>query len=66
MPRFAFSLLYFILGVPDDRDIWSARALVDEKWHDKVVEGHKHFINAGSEYITTGNFSVTRHGLSKN
>lgn len=46
------------LGVPEDKTIWSARALVDEKFHPKVVEVHKLFIAAGAQTITTNNYGV--------
>ena len=49
----------FRLGVPDDRTIWSARALVDEQYHEIVRQVHRNFIIAGSQYITTNNYSVT-------
>jgi S-methylmethionine-dependent homocysteine/selenocysteine methylase len=49
----------FRLGVPDDRKIWSARALVDEQYHEIVRRVHRNFILAGSQYITTNNYAVT-------
>ncbi len=49
----------FRLGVPDDRKIWSARALVDGQYHEIVRQVHRNFILAGSQYITTNNYSVT-------
>jgi S-methylmethionine-dependent homocysteine/selenocysteine methylase len=49
----------FRLGVPDDRMIWSARALVDEQYHEIVRQVHRNFIIAGSQYITTNNYAVT-------
>ena len=49
----------FRLGVPDDRQIWSARALLDEQYHAIVRQVHRNFILAGSQYITTNNYSVT-------
>jgi S-methylmethionine-dependent homocysteine/selenocysteine methylase len=49
----------FRLGVPDDRTIWSARALVDEQYHEIVRQVHRNFILAGSQYITTNNYAVT-------
>ncbi len=49
----------FRLGVPDDRTIWSARALVEERYHEIVRQVHRNFIIAGSQYITTNNYSVT-------
>lgn len=49
----------FRRGVPDDRAIWSARALVDARHHEAVREVHASFIAAGSRYITTSNYAVT-------
>ena len=49
----------FRLGVPDDRTIWSARALVDKQYHEIVRQVHRNFILAGSQYITTNNYAVT-------
>jgi S-methylmethionine-dependent homocysteine/selenocysteine methylase len=46
-------------GVPDDRKIWSARALVDPRYHEIVRQVHAAFIMAGSRFITTSNYSVT-------
>lgn len=47
------------LGLPDDRQIWSARALVDPQYHDLVRRVHQDFIRAGARYITTNNYAVT-------
>ncbi len=47
------------LGLPDDRKIWSARALVDAQYHDLVRRVHQNFIRAGAGYITTNNYAVT-------
>lgn len=49
----------FRRGVPDDRKIWSARALVDPQYHEIVRQVHAAFIMAGSRFITTSNYSVT-------
>ncbi len=47
------------LGLPDDRKIWSARALVERQYHDLVRRVHQNFIRAGAHYITTNNYAVT-------
>ena len=49
----------FRRGVPDDRRIWSARALVEERYHEIVREAHEAFILAGSQTITANNYAVT-------
>jgi S-methylmethionine-dependent homocysteine/selenocysteine methylase len=49
----------FRRGVPDDRKIWSARALVDARYHEIVRQVHVDFLLAGSRYITTANYAVT-------
>ena len=49
----------FRLGVPDDRRIWSARALVESRYHDIVRQVHERFIRAGARYITSNNYAVT-------
>jgi len=47
------------VGLPDDRKVWSARALVDPQYHSLLKSVHKSFIKAGSQYITTNNYAVT-------
>ncbi len=47
------------LGLPDDRKIWSARALVEPQYHHLIKQVHQSFIEAGSNYITTSNYAVT-------
>lgn len=49
----------FRLGMEDDRKIWSARALVDEANHELLVNVHKSFLAAGSDFITCNNYGVT-------
>lgn len=49
----------FRRGVPDDRTIWSARALIQERYHDIVRQAHEDFIHAGAQHITTSNYAVT-------
>lgn len=46
-------------GVPDDRDIWSAVAVVKPQWHDKLIQVHRSFIRAGSTLVTTNNYGIT-------
>jgi len=49
----------FLRGVKDDRKIWSATAIVNEKYHTIVEDVHKSFINAGSQAITTNSYGIT-------
>lgn len=55
----------FKIGVPNDRQIWSARALVESKYHSKVVQAHYNFLEAGARYITTNNYAVVPGYLKK-
>lgn len=48
----------FLRGVPDDRKIWSATAIVNEKYHDTVEKVHRSFIEAGSQAITTNSYGI--------
>ena len=48
----------FLHGVPDDRKIWSATAIVHEKYHDTVEKVHRSFIEAGSQAITTNSYGI--------
>jgi len=45
-------------GLPEDTRIWSAIALVEEKYHPMVVEAHREYIQAGATLITTSNYGV--------
>merc|ERR1719356_1565747 len=49
----------FLRGVPDDRKIWSATALVHDEYHSVVEEVHRSFIASGSQCITTNSYGVT-------
>ena len=53
------------MGLQTTGDLWSAKALIDNKFHPMVLKMHKDFINAGSEVIVTSNFSVRRRLLVK-
>lgn len=48
----------FLNGVPDDRKIWSATAIVHEKYHNTVEKVHRSFIEAGSQAITTNSYGI--------
>jgi len=46
------------LGVPKDPILWSARALIEEKYHPIVVQAHRAYIDAGATAIITSNYGV--------
>ena len=49
----------FLHGVPDDRKIWSANAIVNKQYHSIVEDVHRSFIDAGSQAITTNSYGIT-------
>ena len=49
----------FRQGVPDDRKIWSATAVVNEKYHQTLKNVHRSFIDSGSNAITTNSYGIT-------
>ena len=49
----------FLRGVPDDRKIWSAKAIVDSQYHSTLFDTHQSFIDAGSQAITTNSYGIT-------
>ncbi|GMF25427.1 unnamed protein product [Phytophthora fragariaefolia] len=49
----------FARGLPDDRRIWSATALVHEQHHALLREVHASFLTAGADCITCNNYGVT-------
>lgn len=48
----------FRLGLPDDRKIWSAKAVVDPEYHSLLKKVHQSFLSAGSQAITTNSFGI--------
>lgn len=46
-------------GIPDDRSIWSAVAVVKPEHHETLKKVHRSFIRAGSRYITVNNYAIT-------
>lgn len=48
----------FRRGVPDDRKIWSATALVHEEHHEILQAVHDSFLQAGSMAVTTNSYGV--------
>ncbi len=46
--------------------LWSSTALLEEKYHELVVNTHLSFINSGADVIVTNNFSSRRQRLIQN
>ena len=53
-------------GLKPEGTLWSATALINEDFHDLVVETHIDFINAGADLIVTNNFGVRKRRLLQN
>lgn len=53
------SFLISQYGVPRSTKVWSAKALIEPEYHHTIVSAHKDYINAGADFITTSNYSVT-------
>ena len=53
-------------GLKPKGSLWSATALVDEKYHELVVDTHLDFIKSGAEVITTNNFAARRIRMVQN
>jgi len=48
-------------GCPDDRKIWSARAIKDPAYHDLLKQVHRSFLKAGASVVTTNSYGITQH-----
>ena len=53
-------------GLVSKGTLWSASALLDETFHQLVVDTHLSFINSGADVIVTNNFSCRRVRLIEN
>ena len=53
-------------GLKPSGTLWSATALINENYHDMVVETHLDFINAGADLIVTNNFAVRKMRFIEN
>jgi len=53
-------------GLKPEGTLWSATALINEDFHNLVVETHIDFINAGADLIVTNNFGVRKRRLLQN
>ena len=47
-------------GLKPHGTLWSASALIEEKYHQLVTDTHLYFINAGSDVIVTATFTARR------
>jgi S-methylmethionine-dependent homocysteine/selenocysteine methylase len=54
----SWSIIRFRHGVPDDRKIWSAKALVNPEYHPVLDQVHRSFQRAGSQAITTNSYAT--------
>jgi S-methylmethionine-dependent homocysteine/selenocysteine methylase len=54
----SWSIIRFRHGVPDDRKIWSAKALVNPEYHPVLEQVHRSFQKAGSQAITTNSYAA--------
>ena len=53
-------------GLISKGTLWSTSAILDEKYHQSVVDIHLDYIEAGAEVITTTNFSSRRIRMEQN
>jgi len=53
-------------GLKPRGTLWSAEALIDEKYHQLVTDTHLDFINAGADVIVTATFTARRIRLIQN
>lgn len=53
-------------GMEPKGTLWSANALLDEQYHQLVLDTHLDFINAGAEIIVTATFTTRRLRLRDN
>ena len=47
-------------GMEPNGTLWSANALLQEKYHQLLLDTHLDFINAGAEIIVTATFTTRR------
>ncbi len=53
-------------GMPSNSTLWSANAILDEKYHPLVLNTHIDFIKAGAEIIVTTTFATRQKRLKEN
>ena len=53
-------------GLKPKGSLWSATALIDEKYHQLIIDAHLDYINSGAEVIVTNNFAARRVRMIQN
>ena len=53
-------------GLDPQGTLWSAKALIEEKYHSLIENIHEDFINAGAEVIVTNTFTTRKARLKEN
>ena len=53
-------------GMKPKGTLWSANALLDEKYHQLLLDTHRDFVKAGAEVIVTATFTTRRKRLRDN
>ena len=53
-------------GLQSKGSLWSASALLEERYNQLVIDAHLDFINAGANVIVTNNFSARRVRMIEN
>jgi homocysteine S-methyltransferase len=53
-------------GLEAKGSLWSATALINEKYHQMVIDTHLDFIKSGADVIVTNNFSARRVRMIQN
>ena len=53
-------------GMISKGTLWSAGALVDEQYHDLLIDCHLSYINSGADVIVTNTFSCRKFRLKEN
>ena len=53
-------------GLVSKGTLWSASGLIEEKYHQLVIDTHLKFINAGADVIVTNSFSTRRVRMQQN
>ena len=53
-------------GLDQIGTLWGCSAYLNEHDHQKVIDTHLDFINAGSKIITTSNFTIRKRRLAQN
>ena len=52
-------------GVEPNGTLWSANALLQEKYHQLLLDTHLDFINSGAEIIVTTTFTTRRTEIKR-